>query len=70
MTKFEKLVEVFKKRPDSVSYKELRVILFRLGFEEKQGKGSHVKFSHIESDIVFIVPVHKNECRKIYKKRN
>lgn len=43
-----------------ISGKELCKILERLGFEKIYGKGSHVRFKHLDGRRT-IVPVHGNE---------
>ena len=43
-----------------VSGKKLCKILEKLGFEKIQGKGSHVRFKHLDGRRT-VVPVHSNE---------
>ena len=44
----------------TVSGKELCKILEKLGFEKTYGKGSHVRFKHLDGRRT-VVPVHGNE---------
>ena len=43
-----------------ISGKELCKILEKLGFEKIQGKGSHVRFRHLDGRRT-VVPIHGNE---------
>ncbi len=43
-----------------ISGKELCKILEKFGFEKIQGKGSHVRFKHLDGRRT-VVPVHGNE---------
>ena len=43
-----------------ISEKELCKLLEKLGFEKIYGKGSHVKFRHLDGRRT-VVPVHGNE---------
>jgi len=43
-----------------ISGKELCMILEKLGFEKIYGKGSHVRFKHLDGRRT-VVPVHGNE---------
>ncbi len=43
-----------------ISGKELCAILEKLGFEKIYGKGSHVRFKHLDGRRT-VVPVHGNE---------
>ncbi|WP_138422514.1 type II toxin-antitoxin system HicA family toxin [Maritimibacter alexandrii] len=44
MTAREKLVERLKSQPKDFEWKELKQLLNHLGYEERQGSGSRVKF--------------------------
>jgi len=50
MTKAEKLINRFKKKPKDFSYDELGKLLKLFGYIEKQGAGSRVVFINSESD--------------------
>lgn len=69
MSSYEKLLKQFLKKPESLKYKEIENLLIRLGFEKIDGKGSHKKFKHKTLRYNFIIPIHNNECKKVYKKR-
>lgn len=43
-----------------ISGRKLCKMLLRLGFEQIYGKGSHVRFKHIDGRVT-VVPVHGNE---------
>lgn len=68
MTFVEKIITKFLRDPGLVKYKDIEKILFHLGFEKSQGKGSHVKFSHPDCDQKLIFALHNNDCKKAYKK--
>lgn len=69
MSQSEKLIEKFKKRPESISYRDLIKVLTFLGCEKVQAKGSHVKWKHTQLQSDIIIPVHHNECKGFYKKQ-
>lgn len=48
MSRIDKLVEKLRKEPPprDFTWNELKALLSSLGFEEKQGNGSRVKFIH------------------------
>lgn len=68
MTKIEKSLLKFLGRPTSMTYAEIEQILLRCGFEKVSAKGSHQKFKHPLLNRDFVVPVHNNDCKDIYKK--
>lgn len=68
MTLIKKLINKFSNNPDSLRYSEIEKILLYLEFEKSQGKGSHVKFSHLDCNKALIFAIHNNDCRKAYKK--
>ena len=67
MSRIMKIAEQLLKRPETVSYRNLRKILLFLGFKEFKIKGSHVKFKHEVLGKNIIIPVHNNECKSFYK---
>jgi predicted RNA binding protein YcfA (HicA-like mRNA interferase family) len=69
MSRIEKLLQKFQKKPDSVRYADIETILLHVGCEKVSLRGSHVKFKHrtVRHDIV--IPVHNNECKSFYKKQ-
>jgi predicted RNA binding protein YcfA (HicA-like mRNA interferase family) len=67
MSKYDKLIKKLLESPTSLRYSEIEKILIHFKFQKKQAKGSHVKFKHIEINDI-IIPVHKNDCKDVYKK--
>ena len=59
-------IDKFKQAPTSLSFSRIEKILLALGFKKRQGKGSHIIFS--QSDIVFSVSLHGNDCKYWQKK--
>lgn len=59
MSKAEKLLEKLKKEPPpkDFTWSDLRSLLNSLGFIEKQGNGSRVKFFH--SGLCYPISLHK-----------
>ena len=46
MSKKAKKLEKFRNNPRNVRYEELESLLLSIGFEKRQGSGSHVVFSY------------------------
>lgn len=69
MSQIEKLLAQFRRRPESVKYRDIEKILVYLNFEKVYTKGSHVKFKHRNLTADIIIPVHKNECKNFYKRQ-
>lgn len=59
MSRIDKLVEKLRKEPPprDFTWNELRSLLSSLGFEEKQGNGSRVKFIH--PSLSYPISLHK-----------
>lgn len=59
MSKGDKLLEKLRKHPPpkNFTWEELRSLLISLGFTEKQGSGSRVKFIHCE--LGYPISLHK-----------
>lgn len=66
MTKFEKLVTKFKKNPESCSFSKIEKILINIGFEKREGKGSHIRYSLHGDYLTF--SLHNGDI-KDYQKR-
>ena len=66
MSKKEKAIAKLRQNPRNVRFDELRGILLYLGFEERQGKGSHVVFT-LGSHIL-TVPVQNAFLKPFYIK--
>lgn len=69
MSRIGKLMQKFRKKPESVSYCEIEILLEHCGFEKVPAKGSHVKWKHGARSPDIIIPVHNNECKVFYKKQ-
>lgn len=69
MSRIEKLLQKFRKTPESVKSQELENILLHLGCEKILAKGSHVKFKHQKLKYDIVIPVHNNDCKSFYKKQ-
>ena len=66
MSKSNKLISRFQKRPNDFHWDELTAMMKQLGFVEIQGNGSRVKFYHKEKNRIF--QLHKPHPKKILKK--
>ncbi len=66
MSGIEKLFLKLKDRPRSLKFSEIEKILEHLGFERRQAKGSHVRFTNGEIALDF--PLHHNDCKDVYQK--
>lgn len=69
MSRIEKLLHKFRSKPDSVRYVDIESVLFHVGFEKLDAKGSHVKFKHRALRVDIVIPVHNGECKPFYKKQ-
>jgi len=67
MTNKEKLIEKFKKIPQSVSFSDLMKIMQWCGIESVKGKGSHFVFKN-ETETIITIPLHNNDCKPFYRK--
>lgn len=67
MTKFDKIKNDFLNNPEKISLKKIENFLISEWFEIKFWKWSHKKIK--KNDIIYIYPVHNNDCLDIYKKR-
>lgn len=66
MTKVEKLVDRFKKKPKDFSFDELKKLLGFLGYKEKQGAGSRVVF--VNEKLSHKIKLHKPHPGNILKR--
>ena len=67
MTKKNKLVERLKRKPRDFEWKEAKTLLEGLGFIEKQGEGSRVKFYHEGlNHVIFLHAPHPSKIMKLY----
>lgn len=68
MTRRNKVLLKFLKNPQTFKLKDIKLILLYAGFKPIQAKGSHLKFIHSTTKRQIIISVHKNDCKKYYKK--
>ena len=66
MSKREKLVERFLRKPVDMRFDEVKVILEHFGFtlDKKNQKGSHFVF--FKGDLQMTVPVHNHVVKRTY----
>ncbi len=69
MNSEEKIIQQFLTQPESMKYDKIETILIKIGFLKSQGKGSHVKFFHTDCRERIVLPVHNNDCKRLYKVR-
>lgn len=67
MTKFEKLIHRFKNQPENCSFVEIEKILLHFGFQKRQGKGSHIRYSCQGDYLTF--SVHNGEVKNYQKRK-
>jgi len=67
MTKKEKLFERIKNNPKNVKFSDLKQLLLDENFILDRISGSHHIFRC--KDIVFVIPMHKNQVKFVYVKR-
>jgi predicted RNA binding protein YcfA (HicA-like mRNA interferase family) len=67
MTKKEKLFERIKNNPKNVKFSDLKQLLLDENFILDRISGSHHIFRY--KDIVFVIPMHKNQVKSVYIKR-
>jgi len=67
MTKLEKLIYKFKKSPETCDFLEIEKILISLGFEKRQAKGSHVRYSIYEDFLTF--SPHNGDIKNYQKRK-
>ncbi|MBV6623288.1 MAG: type II toxin-antitoxin system HicA family toxin [Rivularia sp. (in: Bacteria)] len=66
MSKLEKLVQQFLKRPPDVKFEDVRYILEAFGFEEKRSKGSHHSFSNLEGRTITVPKKGGKKVKGVY----
>jgi predicted RNA binding protein YcfA (HicA-like mRNA interferase family) len=69
MGRKEKLLKKFLERPESLRYRQVKLILLWLGVKKVPAKGSHVRFIREDCNVDISIPVHNNDCFKFYKKK-
>jgi len=68
MTQKNKLVDMFKRNPESISLKKITKILDIVGYEEVRIKRSHVVYKKFGC-VDVVIPVHGNDCKPFYKRQ-
>lgn len=66
MSKLEKLVQQFLKRPPEVRFEDVRYILEAFGFEEKRSKGSHHSFSDLQGRTITVPKKGGQKVKGVY----
>lgn len=66
MSSIDKLFLKLKNTPQNLKFNEITKILEHLGFSKRDAKGSHIRFTN--GNIALDFPLHKNNCKDIYKK--
>ncbi len=64
----EKLLQKFCKNPTSLKFLEIEKLLFGLGFEKRNGKGSYLIFWHKELVEPLVFSIHQKDCKNYQKK--
>ena len=67
MTKKEKLFERIKNNPKNVRFSDLKQLLIDENFILDRISGSHHIFRR--GDIIFVMPMHKNQVKSVYVKK-
>ena len=67
MSQKKKLLKKFLERSGSLSFAEIQVLLFFIGFNLESVRGSHYKFYHPYFKTIFTIPVHHGDCKVCYK---
>jgi predicted RNA binding protein YcfA (HicA-like mRNA interferase family) len=68
MTKTDKILEKMRNNPRDWQIADLEIIAERLGITVRQGKGSHVSFSHPKRVDILTVPAHR-PVKQVYIKK-
>jgi predicted RNA binding protein YcfA (HicA-like mRNA interferase family) len=67
MSKRDKLIEKLKNSPNNATFAQIEKLLIQENFVLERVTGSHHVFK--KSDLIFVVPVHKNKVKAVYVKR-
>ncbi len=67
MSKRKKLLKKFLERPVGLTFAEIQVLLFSVGFNLESVSGSHHKFYHSYLKKSFTIPIHHGDCKNSYK---
>lgn len=57
----------FLRNPLALRYDQIERVLLSFGFEMASMKGSHMKWRHKNLEGNIVIPVHHNNCKKVYK---
>jgi predicted RNA binding protein YcfA (HicA-like mRNA interferase family) len=66
MSKLQKLVELFLKKPPDVSFEDVRYLLEAFDFEENRSKGSHHIFRDSQGKKITIPKQGGQKVKRIY----
>lgn len=66
MSKLEKLVQQFLKKPPEVRFEDVRYILEAFGFEEKRSKGSHHSFCDLQGRTITVPKKGGQKVKGVY----
>ncbi len=69
MSKRNKLIERFLKRPETVGISEIRQLLTELGYEERTKPGSHCVFHKKGAYPICVPTVEGRQVKKFYVRR-
>jgi len=67
MTRKDKRLKRFLENPESLKFSKIESILYQIGFIFVSSRGSHRKYRHFEAKKSISTPVHKGDCRRVYK---
>ncbi len=67
MTKKDKIKKKFLENPKSLNFSKILNFLLSEWYEFQEAKGSHKKIEYLETWENFVVAVHNNEIKDIYK---
>jgi len=67
MTSIEKLIKKFLENPKSLTYNEIEKIMLKSGFVVKWWKWSHKKVKNTKTNKSIMIPIHNNDCTRVYK---
>lgn len=63
----DKLIIKFLENPQSFRFKKIKKVLIHLKFRQSRISGSHHLYVHTDLKDFLTIPIHKNDCKPIYK---
>lgn len=69
MTRLEKLLNKFLENPQSLKFKKIEKLMLNFGFQKTRINGSHHQFDQPYTKQSISIPIHNDDCGKIYKFR-